>query len=214
MTKTINWFRKRGRIYRSFPWRQDFLYKYSRGVCLDLGCGLAATTRYLLKSRYLNRLVLLDIVEETLMEISNSNELIIHVDSDILQIPFRENIFDTVCLLAVIHHIPGRECREYVLREVYSVLKPGGYAIITTWSPDLSILLGREKYIELSGRAYLLIDKYGDRYYYFYEINELVEQLQNSGFVIIENGFFVQNPSEPAITRNIYAVASKPSFSR
>lgn len=209
LIKTIKWFRKRGRLYRSLPWREEFLYKYSRGVALDLGCGLAATTRELLKTGYFNKLVLLDIVEETLIEICSSNYRLFCVKSDVLKLPFGENSFDIVFLLAVLHHIPGVECRVNVLSEAYRVVKQNSYLLVTVWYPDKEVVLSKFKYIDLGNNSYLLIDNYGERYYYFYSINELVDQIERIGFKIIDADIFVQNPRKPSITKNIYVVAQK-----
>lgn len=212
LNKTINWFKKHGKTYRSTPWREYFLYKYSKGIGLDLGCGLASTTRELVKNNYLDKLFLLDIVEETLYEICNLCYNIFCIRSDVLRIPFRDNIFDTVYILAVLHHIPGEECRISVLEEIYRVLKPGGNVIITTWSPDLGIFLNSVNYIKQNDRSFVIIDRYGQRYFYFYELNELIKQIRGIGFEIVEYNTFIQNPSKPNITKNIYIVASKPSF--
>ncbi|MEM1675170.1 MAG: class I SAM-dependent methyltransferase [Desulfurococcaceae archaeon] len=211
MENTVKWFRSIGCSYRSFPWRQEFLYKYSKGIGLDLGCGLASTTRELLKNKYLVKLILLDIVEETLVKICSYDHRIVCIRSDVLNIPFSNDLFDTVYLLAVLHHIPGVDCRLHVLREVYRVLKPCGYFILTVWNPILSVLLKNMDYIDYGDKNYLLVDKNGARYYYFYELDELVDQVMTCGFNIVESGFFIQNIDKPDITRNIYVVAIKSS---
>jgi tRNA (uracil-5-)-methyltransferase TRM9 len=41
--------------------------------------------------------------------------------------------FDCVVALAVLHHIPGFDLRVRVLRDVVSVLEPGGCLILSTW---------------------------------------------------------------------------------
>ena len=40
---------------------------------------------------------------------------------------------DRVVALAVLHHIPGRDRRGLLLREMAQVLKPGGSLIVSTW---------------------------------------------------------------------------------
>ena len=41
--------------------------------------------------------------------------------------------FDCAVALAVLHHIPGFDLRARVLREIASLLKPGGCLILSTW---------------------------------------------------------------------------------
>jgi len=41
--------------------------------------------------------------------------------------------FDCAVALAVLHHVPGFDLRVGVLREIASLLKPGGCLIISTW---------------------------------------------------------------------------------
>ena len=41
--------------------------------------------------------------------------------------------FDCAVALAVLHHIPGFDLRVRVLREIASLLKPGGRLILSTW---------------------------------------------------------------------------------
>ncbi|MDQ4077639.1 MAG: methyltransferase domain-containing protein, partial [Chloroflexota bacterium] len=42
-------------------------------------------------------------------------------------LPFRDNAFDLITCLGVLHHIPNVSC---VLQELYRCLQPGGYALI------------------------------------------------------------------------------------
>ncbi len=41
--------------------------------------------------------------------------------------------FDVVIALAVLHHIPGSELREQVLRDIHAILRPGGTFVMTNW---------------------------------------------------------------------------------
>jgi len=53
---------------------------------------------------------------------------------DTTQLPFQENEFNRVFLLACLNHIPER---EKVLKEALRVLKPGGMIIITMITPKI-----------------------------------------------------------------------------
>jgi len=208
MNETVNWFFKKGFSYREKPWLYDFLYKYSHGVALDLGSGIASTTREILKKGFIDRLFLLDLSLTSLMHVCNVNAKLICVYGDVLNPPFRESFFNTVYLLAILHHIPGRECRLLTLENTYRLLKPGGYTIITVWNPRVEELWG-ENVLKPVYDGYVLMDKHGLRYYHFYNLDELIDDLEETGFNIVENGFFTQNPWKPSITKNIYVVAKR-----
>lgn len=42
-------------------------------------------------------------------------------------------VFDVAFALAVLHHIPGQAYREAFVREMAALVRPGGYAILSTW---------------------------------------------------------------------------------
>ncbi|OYT39388.1 MAG: methyltransferase type 12 [Desulfurococcales archaeon ex4484_58] len=209
LRETISWFKKRGIKYREKPWNLEFLYKYSRGTALDLGSGIASTTRHLLSRGVIEKLVLVDLVDESLKIVCRNNYLIQCIVGDILEPIFTSECFDTIYLLAVLHHIPGSECRELLLKNVYGILKKNGYLIISVWNPDMDSLNISYNVEKLSDRDYMLHDKHGSRYYHFYEINELLDLFKKTGYKIVELGTFIQNPEKPLLTRNLYFVVKR-----
>jgi SAM-dependent methyltransferase len=48
--------------------------------------------------------------------------------------PWTGESFDVVFVVAVLHHIPSKEFRQDVLKEIKRVLKPGGKLIMTNWN--------------------------------------------------------------------------------
>lgn len=102
---------------------------------LDLGCGAGRTTINLFKEGYTN-IIGLDIADK-LIEFasyySNSNNLNIEfVVGDATKLSYADNTFDVVIFsFNGMQCIPGLENRKNVLKEVYRVLKPGGYYIFT-----------------------------------------------------------------------------------
>lgn len=46
----------------------------------------------------------------------------------------RSNQFDLVLMIAVLHHVPTKELRLKVLRNIYNALKPGGRLVISNWN--------------------------------------------------------------------------------
>lgn len=59
------------------------------------------------------------------------------------QLPFADETFDTVTLLATLNHIPDRES---VLTELYRLLRPGGQILVSMISPPVSWLVHRIRY--------------------------------------------------------------------
>lgn len=53
---------------------------------------------------------------------------------DNLELPFRNECFDAVLSLAVIHHFATTERRVNALRELARILRIGGRVIITVWA--------------------------------------------------------------------------------
>ncbi len=49
-------------------------------------------------------------------------------------LPFPDQQFDVVFLIATLHHIPSHALRQRVIAEARRVLKPGGYLIMTEWN--------------------------------------------------------------------------------
>ncbi|MBI4215595.1 MAG: class I SAM-dependent methyltransferase [Parcubacteria group bacterium] len=54
---------------------------------------------------------------------------------DILDpLPFPDSFFDSVFCIAVLNHIPSRELQLVVLKEIYRILRPGGYLLMTNFN--------------------------------------------------------------------------------
>jgi len=54
---------------------------------------------------------------------------------DTTKLPFKNNTFDTVTIIASLNHIPKR---EKVLKEAYRVLRPNGHILVTMINPIIS----------------------------------------------------------------------------
>uniref|UniRef100_A0AAR5PKU7 Methyltransferase type 11 domain-containing protein n=1 Tax=Dendroctonus ponderosae TaxID=77166 RepID=A0AAR5PKU7_DENPD len=118
---------------RSKPWPkvQEFLEKLEPGalVC-DVGCGNGKYLKvnksiYNLGGEKSNRLS--DLARQ------KQNE-VIRLDN--LALPFKDNCFDTVLSLSVIHHFATTDRRVSSLREMARVLRVGGRMIITVWAME------------------------------------------------------------------------------
>jgi SAM-dependent methyltransferase len=53
---------------------------------------------------------------------------------DNLELPFRDESFDAVLSLAVVHHFATTERRVSAIRELARILRIGGRVIITVWA--------------------------------------------------------------------------------
>ncbi len=106
--------------------------------------------------------------------------------------------FSVITLLAVLHHIPGREQRKQLLQELAALLSPGGVLILTTWqflsSPRL-----RRKIVpwervgipagEVEAGDFLLDWRQGGigyRYCHFVDEAELSELAWGAGLILKE----------------------------
>ncbi len=167
-------------------------YAKSHDKVLDLGCGNGRLIE-LLKDRKIDY-----------TGIDNSKELIglakeKHLNQkflvgDALNLPFKDNSFDLIYSIAVLHHIPSKKLRIKFLKEAQRVLKKDGRIVLTVWN------LWQRKYIRLIVKYSLLklIDKskldFGDlyipwqnkyqRYHHAFRKKELANLFKKAGFKI------------------------------
>ena len=139
---------------------------------------------------------------------------------DALDLSFLNQKFDIVFLIATLHHIPSQKLREKVLRNIYSVLKPGGKLLMTNWNlwqkrylkyiikyslmkmsqPSKEIIEGvKARNLDLQDVFVPWQKKYLRYIHSFTELN-ISRLMKKTGFEIIKN---VSN------TRNIITVAKK-----
>lgn len=106
--------------------------------------------------------------------------------------------FDVILLIAVLHHVPGREERVRVLRQARDCLSPNGRVILSAWQFPESERM-REKIVpwsilgiddaELDAGDSLLVWKRGGigyRYCHWIDESELERLAHASGFSIVE----------------------------
>ncbi|MEK7167706.1 MAG: class I SAM-dependent methyltransferase, partial [Patescibacteria group bacterium] len=102
---------------------------------LDLGCGNGRMADIFSDSQvsYLG----LDNSEE-LIKIARkrfeNNPKVKFEAGDILDLHLEKGKYSLVLLIAVLHHIPTKELRLKVLRDVFSCLKPGGRLVMSNWN--------------------------------------------------------------------------------
>lgn len=125
----------RTRTTRNIIWQDltPFLdYTVSGDKVLDLGCGNGRLF-FTLKDKGVEYVGVDNsekLIEEAKKKAPEADFRVV----DILKLPFPDNYFDKVYCIATLHHIPSKEIRGEVLREIKRVLKPNGLLILTVWN--------------------------------------------------------------------------------
>lgn len=105
---------------------------------LDIGCGNGRLYKFLTQILNIKYSILgytgID-QSEKLIELARKNNPLAKFDiADVFDLPFKDGEFDVAAGIAFLHHIPSRELREKVLKEIYRVLSPGGILFLTNWN--------------------------------------------------------------------------------
>lgn len=116
-----------------------------KGKILDLGCGTYPL--FLMNTSFLDKFGIDKVVrEEYRMQTSMRNISLLNFDIEKGdKIPFEDNYFDAVVMLAVFEHLdPSR--LERILKDINRILKPGGMYVMTTpavWTDRLLRFMAR-----------------------------------------------------------------------
>ncbi|MDD4995541.1 MAG: class I SAM-dependent methyltransferase [Patescibacteria group bacterium] len=142
--------------------------------------------------------------------------------ADALDLAIGEKDFDAVILSAVLHHIPSNELRRKVLKNIWSVLRPGGRLLMANWNLwqpmfwkyhikyTLRRLAGKQDLDpgdilrEWSGSGH-------SRYFHAFTLNELKSAGRDAGFSEISN-FYTLRSAEPGNwlkSDNIFSIWKK-----
>jgi ubiquinone/menaquinone biosynthesis C-methylase UbiE len=106
-----------------------------KGRILDLGCG--SYPLFLISTNFHEKFGIDKVVSEEYREQASEQASMLKISLlklDIEQVdkmPFKDNYFDAVSMLAVFEHLePSR--LEHILKEINRILKPGGMYVMTT----------------------------------------------------------------------------------
>jgi len=113
-------------------WNQDILNACC-GFILDLGCGDGAYTREMLNNK--QKVISADISKIRLIRVQKYNSLVVNCSAT--QLPFKDNIFDSVLFLEVIEHLPIIYEQHKALAQIKGILKNKGKLILST--PNKSV---------------------------------------------------------------------------
>ena len=114
--------------------------------------------------------------------------------ANIKHIPYRNNIFDAVISIAVLHHISNVNERIKVIKELVRITKPNGKIMIQVWE-DMKNKTKKFKCIDKND-YYVTWERKKDkkiikRFYHLFKENELKELIINSNLnVEIEKEFY------------------------
>ena len=196
-------------VTRRKPWQicLDFIDRLdSNSIVADLGCG---NGRHLLPcAERFKRVVGVDIsrnlLKITLGKVrSKGFENVLLLQSDLAELPIKDNSFDGALFIASLHNIRGRNRRINSLKELRRVLKKNGIALVSVWSrwQDrfanrflVDLFLFPFRYIRSHGKY-----EFGDieifwrqhnlnvkRFYHLYSKRELLKDVKKAGLRIIE----------------------------
>lgn len=123
-------------LFKNIKYLNDLISRLSnnKAKILDLGCGCGIPIdKYLLEKDF--EVTGVDISEEQINLAKNNLPEGDFFVGDMSEINFPDNSFDAVTSFYAIFHLP-REKHLSVLKNIFSILKPGGYLLITMGSSD------------------------------------------------------------------------------
>ena len=98
---------------------------------LDVGCGNGRLLKSLpRKINYTG----IDVSNKLIKIAKQSFTGAIFKTGDILNLKLNKNSFNIVLAIAVLNHVPSEKLRIQAVKEIYRVLKPGGYLLMTNWN--------------------------------------------------------------------------------
>jgi tRNA (uracil-5-)-methyltransferase TRM9 len=172
---------------------------------LDLGCGNGELARQLGEKHYPGSYVGLDFSAGLLGEIQKSPPADLKAtffQADLADPGWASAIqsqaFEAILAFAVLHHIPGEALRKQILRQVHSLLRPGGLFLFSNWQFLSSERLKQRiqpwekaglSEAEVDPGDYLLDWRSGGRglrYVHHFHLAELVEVARETSFTIVE----------------------------
>ncbi len=190
---------------RKHFWRRlEFIGRYTRDgdEVLDFGCGNGRLLE-LFTNKNINYYgvdvsqKLLDLAKQ---RYPSNKDNFLKISSDKISLPFNEEKFNSVYSIATFHHLPGKQHRLKVAKELYRVTKRGGWIVVTIW--DLWQWRYRQNifknwFYKIIGKSELdwndcrivFINNDGkifNRYHHAFTKGELERLFREAGFNIIE----------------------------
>jgi ubiquinone/menaquinone biosynthesis C-methylase UbiE len=186
---------------RKKPWEQVITFLKTLGpinILADLGCGngrhLPACSNISSKVLAIDISInLLSIAKQQMYKKFISN--VAFLDATLTHLPIRSDSIDAAIYIASLHTLQTREQRIQSIKELHRILRTGKKALISVWSRDQE----RFKHIIQNNDTSIHHTEQGDiivrwkqhnldipRFYHLYTKHELIRELTEGGFQIIE----------------------------
>lgn len=151
------------------------------GRILDIGCG--TYPHFLVSTEFAEKYGIDPAVEER--SVINKKIKLLKLDISKNNLPFKDDFFNTVVMLAVFEHIDHEKLPK-LLGEINRILKSGGLLIITTPAP------WSDKLLHLIARWGLISSEEIHDHKHNYPNTKIVSLIRNAGFKTgkIKSGFF------------------------
>lgn len=151
--------------------------KYRTGRVLDVGCG--SYPYFLTKTEFKYKYG----IDPSLSNIDIDGIKLIKSNISQTSIPFENEFFDVITMLAVFEHI-DQEKIPFVLNEIYRTLKMNGAFVITTPSP------WSDKLLHQMSKFNLISEEEIHDHKSHHSRKTIIDMIQNAGFKNIKSGYF------------------------
>jgi len=178
--------------YKVWPNVEEFIKSFPNDTkFLEVGCGNGKNM--LLRP---NEFKGCDICKE-FVELCTERNLDV-IEADATELPFSNLSFDVTISVAVIHHLSTVERRMKAINEMLRVTKKGGKLLIEVWSLENNDKAdGSDTMISWSLRG-----KMYERYYHFFEKNEIVKLIKNANDCMIDTILWEKSNWVLHVTKN------------
>lgn len=168
------------RTYK-WPWINEFLNNFKeQQLIYDIGCG---NGRNMINNRkHINFIGIDNCIK--FIDICRQKNLNV-VNSNITNIPLKNNTADAIICIAVLHHLSNPQNRLTAILEMKRVLKPNGKILLSVWSKNQPSKTRRT--FNSYGNNIVLWNNNGkiyERYYYIFKIDELKQLFMQAGLII------------------------------
>ena len=164
--------------YKKWPCVVNFVSKYvtKDDYILDAGCGNG-------KNMDIRNIFEGCDITDSFLEIASANVNAGLTQSTIQHLPYRNNVFDTVICVAVIHHLGTVALREQCMRELLRCVKPNGYLLITNWAFENNKFDEQDTFVPFKNCQGEIL---ASRFYHLFTRNEMLELIADLNCEVIE----------------------------